>query len=307
MAQLSRPYQIILGVVVVFGLIWAVALRSHSSNPSEPTASTQAATNSAATNGNSAGNPAAATPIYHGAAPGVEGLTRAIAKAHGAVAESQRNVQEQASRAQALTGEAQASATTTHTTPAGRTTQSVTVTHKTSAATPTLARRTVTSVHRTSTSTSVHGSTTVTHDSTTTVYRATPVHRVAAPTEKSTVRVHTTVKRSSAKSAEQVAVEQELAQGKTVLLFFWTPSSSVDQQNVVQAKALVAHSKGTVTLHLALANQVGEFGTITEIVHVYQTPTILIVNKHGVVSTLTGLTDLFALEQAVKEAQAALV
>ena len=36
MAQLSRPYQIILGVVVVFGLIWAVALRSHSSNPSEP-------------------------------------------------------------------------------------------------------------------------------------------------------------------------------------------------------------------------------------------------------------------------------
>ncbi len=39
MAQLSRPYQIILGVVVVFGLIWAVALRSHSSNPSEPTAS----------------------------------------------------------------------------------------------------------------------------------------------------------------------------------------------------------------------------------------------------------------------------
>ena len=26
MAQLSRPYQIILGVVVVFGLIWAVAL-----------------------------------------------------------------------------------------------------------------------------------------------------------------------------------------------------------------------------------------------------------------------------------------
>ena len=84
MAQLSRPYQIILGVVVVFGLIWAVALRSHSSNPNEPTPSAPtAATHSAATNGNSAGNPAAPTPIYHGAAPGVEGLTRAIAKAHG--------------------------------------------------------------------------------------------------------------------------------------------------------------------------------------------------------------------------------
>ena len=35
----------------------------------------------------------------------------------------------------------------------------------------------------------------------------------------------------------------------------------------------------------------------------YQTPTILIVNRHGVVSTLTGLTDVFALEQAVREAR----
>jgi hypothetical protein len=304
MAQLSRPYQIILGVVVVFGLIWAVALRSHSSNPSEPTASTPRAPSSASANGSSGGNPAAATPIYHGAAPGVEGLTRAIAKAHGAVAESQRNVQEQANRAHALTGEAQASATTTHTTAAGKTTQSVTVTHKTNA-TPSLARRTVTSSH---TSTQAHGTaTTVTHTSTTTVQKATPVHRVAASTDKPTVRVHSTVKHSSTKSAQQVAVEHELAQGKTVMLFFWTPSSTVDQQNAAQAKTLADRSKGTVTLHLALADQVGEFGTITEVVHVYQTPTILIVNKHGVVSTLTGLTDVFALEQAVQEAQSALV
>jgi hypothetical protein len=305
MAQLSRPYQIILGVVVVFGLIWAVALRSHSSNPSEPTASTAKATNSAAANGSSGGNPAAATPIYHGAAPGVEGLTRAIAKAHGAVAESQQNVQEQANRAQALTGEAQGSATRTHTTPTATTTQSVTVSHKAGAPTVNLVHRTVTKTHRTSTSR--QGSTTVTHTSTTTVHTTTPGQRVAAPTVKSTVRVHSTVKHASTKSPQQVAVEHELAQGKTVMLFFWTPSSSVDQQNAAQAKALVARSKGGVTLHLALANQVGEFGTITEVVHVYQTPTILIVNKHGVVSTLTGLTDVFALEQAVQEAQSAVV
>lgn len=305
MAQLSRPYQIILGVVVVFGLIWAVALRGHSSNPSEPRASAPTAPNSASVNGSSGGNPAAATPVYHGAAPGVEGLTKAIAKAHGAVAESQRNVQEQANRAHALTGEAQASATTTHTTTAGKTTQNVTVTHKTNAASS-LAHRTITSSRKTSTQ--AHGTTTtVTRTSTTTVHKVTPVHRVAAPTDKPTVRVHSTVKHSSSKPAQQVAVEHELAQGKTVMLFFWTPSSTVDQQNVDQAKTLVARSKGTLTLHLALANQVGEFGTITEVVHVYQTPTILIVNKHGVVSTLTGLTDVFALEQAVQEAQSALV
>ncbi len=238
----------------------------------------------------------------------MEGLTRAIAKAHGVVAESQRNVQEQANNAHALTGEAQASATTTHTTAAGKTTQSVTVTRKTNAA-PSLARRTVTSSH---TSTQAHGTTTtttttVTHTSTTTVHKVTPAHRVAAPIDKPTVRVHSTVKHSSTKSAQQVAVEHELAQGKTVMLFFWTPSSTVDQQNEAQAKTLADRSKGTLTLHLALANQVGEFGTITEVVHVYQTPTILIVNKHGVVSTLTGLTDVFALEQAVQEAQSAVI
>ncbi|HEV7937459.1 MAG TPA: hypothetical protein VGP18_05480 [Solirubrobacteraceae bacterium] len=301
MAQLSRPYQILLGVVVVFGLIWAVALRSHSPNPNEPTASTP--TNSASANGSSGGNAAAPTKVYHGAAPGVEGLTKAIAKAHGAVAESQRNVQEQAGRAQALTGEAQASATSTHTTTAGTTTQSVTVTHKATTA-PNLARRTVTSIHKTSTG--GHGTSTVIHTSTNTVEKTAPAHRTVAPTDKPVIRVHSSIKHS-AKSVQQVAVEHELAQGKTVMLFFWTPSSSVDQQNVVQAKALVARSKGTLTLHLALASQVGEFGTITEVVHVYQTPTILIVNKHGVVSTLTGLTDVFALEQAVQEAQSAVV
>jgi hypothetical protein len=303
MAQLSRPYQIILGVAVVFGLIWAVALRSHGSNPNEPTASTPTAPNSASANGSSGGNAAAPTKIYHGAAPGVEGLTRAIAKAHGAVAESQSNVQEQANRAQALTGEAQVSATATHTTAAGKTTQSVTATHRTSAI-PSLANRTVTSVHKT---TLAHGTTTVTHTSTTTVHTATPVHRVVAPTDKPTVRVRGTVKHSSTKSPQQLAVEHELAQGKTVMLFFWTPSSTVDQQNEAQAKTLSERSKGAVTLHLALASQVGEFGTITEVVHVYQTPTILIVNRHGVVSTLTGLTDVFALEQAVQEAQSAAI
>jgi hypothetical protein len=309
MAQLSRPYQIILGVVVVFGLIWAVALRGHGSNPSEPIASSPKTPSSAAANGSSGGNPAAATPVYHGSAPGVEGLTRAIAKAHGAVAESEHNVQEQAGHAQALTGEAQASATTTHTTAAGTTTQSATVIHKSSPAAPSLAHRTVTSVHRTSTSThgTTHSTTTVTHTSTTTVQKTTPAHRVAAPTDTPSVRVHSTVKHSIAKPPQQVAVEHELAQGKTVMLFFWTPSSTVDQQNEAQARTLADRSKGMVTLHLALANQVGEFGTITEVVHVYQTPTILIVNKHGVVSTLTGLTDVFALEQAVQEAQSAVV
>jgi hypothetical protein len=301
MAQLSRPYQILLGVVVVFGLIWAVALRGHAQNPSEPSASTghpASPANSSAANGTSGANPGASSQIYHGKAPGVEGLTRAIAKAHGVVSESQHNVQEQEGKSQALSGESKSSTTTTRATTASGTAQSVTVTHKTTVA-PAPAHKTAKSTHST---------TTVTHTTTTVHSTATPVHRVVRSTKKTTVRVHVHP-RSSAPSTgrdpEQIAVEHELAQGKTVMLLFWNPKSTVDQEDRTQASALASSSKGTVTLHLALANQVGMFGTITEVVHVYQTPTILIVNKRGLVSTLTGLTDVFALEQALHEARIA--
>ncbi len=89
------------------------------------------------------------------------------------------------------------------------------------------------------------------------------------------------------------------------MLVFWDPRSSVDREVLLQADALAVGSKGTVTVHAALAGQVGMFGKITEVVHVYQTPTILIVNRRGVVSTLSGLTDVFALRQAVSEAREA--
>jgi hypothetical protein len=297
MAQLSRPYQILLGAVVVFGLIWAVALRGHASNPSEPSASTSPSASSAshpasptsgsAANGSSGGNQAAPTSVYHGKAPGVEGLTRAIAKAHGVVGESQRNVHEQEGNSRALSGEAQSSATTTaHSAPAPA--HSTVTTHST---------------------TTTHGATTVTHKTTTVTHSApTPVHRVVAPVAKATAPAHAhaaPAKSTSGRDPEQVAVEHELASGKTVMLLFWNPRSTVDREDQAQANALASGSKGTVTLHLAHANQVGMFGTITEVVHVYQTPTILIVNKHGLVSTLTGLTDVFALEQALHEARSA--
>jgi hypothetical protein len=261
MAQLSRPYQIALGAVVVLGLVWAVALRAHGSNPSEPvptgpSASTTPTTSAAA----GAKNPAAPTPIYHGAAPGVEGLTRAIAKAHGAVATSQQNAQ----RLQHKSGEASGETQPSSSTPTGVATA---------------------------------GGAAATQKS---IVAATNAHKTAA-------RAHTRAgsKAHIGRTAQQVAVEAELAHGKTAMLVFWNPKSTVDQEVMAQARALAGGSKGTVTIHAALAHQVGLFGTITEVVHVYQTPTILIVNRRGLVSTLTGLTDVFALQQALREARSA--
>ncbi len=268
MAQLSRPYQIVLGVVLVFGLIWAVALRGHASNPSEPP-STSATTSTAASSASvtqaqaEAKGAAPPTPIYHGAAPGVEGLTRAIAKAHGAVATSEENAQQLEDKSREVAGEAQASTTTPASAAAAKGAAGAAIAQNSIAAAA-LARKAATRAHRGSGSSS---------------------------------------KSHAAHSAQQLAVESELAHGKTVMLLFWNPKSTVDQEVMTQARALAGRSKDAVTLHMALANQVNMFGEITEVVHVYQTPTILIVNRRGLVSTLTGLTDVFALEQAVREAR----
>ncbi|HTA15258.1 MAG TPA: hypothetical protein VK781_10430 [Solirubrobacteraceae bacterium] len=266
MAQLSRPYQIILGVVLVFGLIWAVALRSHASNPSQPVPSSPTAATSASTSSTSAVAEAKAagapTPIYHGAAPGVEGLTRAIAKAHGAVATSQQNAQQLQHKSGEASGEAQ-----TSTTPV------------------------VAAAKRASSAAAQKP-----------VAAAALAHRATARRHG---HIRTPAKTPSGRTAAQIAVESELAHGKTVMLVFWNPKATVDREVQAQAGALAHGSKGTVTIHTALAHQVGIFGKITEVVRVYQTPTILIVNRRGVVSTLTGLTDVFALEQAVREARRA--
>ncbi len=99
MAQLSRPYQIALIALALLVAVWFVALQGHhpsSTGGSGSSASgSSAPASSPATSGAAEAKAAAApTHIYHGAAPGVEGLTRAINKAHGAVAQSQSDAKD---------------------------------------------------------------------------------------------------------------------------------------------------------------------------------------------------------------------
>jgi hypothetical protein len=99
----------------------------------------------------------------------------------------------------------------------------------------------------------------------------------------------------------QATVAHELKQGKVVLLLFWNPHSSNDSA-VHRQVGLVAHKLGrSVAVHTAPADQVGSFGSITRDIQVYQTPTLLIVNPHGQVTTVTGYTDSYALEQTIRE------
>lgn len=117
MAQLSRPYQIALVALLVLAVAW-FGLASHrggsspptspsssSPAPSAPATPTHASAPSSSQPGLAAAEEKAAatpTPVYHGPAPGLEGLTRDIARAHEAVATSQtyaKHLQEKSAQA----------------------------------------------------------------------------------------------------------------------------------------------------------------------------------------------------------------
>jgi hypothetical protein len=104
MTHISRPFQIALAALVLFLAVWFVALRGHSSGGESSSSSAAAAPTTAAPSSSSrpsapsssgGGTPASQGGVYHGSAPGVEGLSRAIQRARGAVAQSQQNAKRQ--------------------------------------------------------------------------------------------------------------------------------------------------------------------------------------------------------------------
>jgi hypothetical protein len=280
MAQVSRPFQIALAAVVLFAVVWFVALQGHgASSSSTPVASTPVSTPAPATAAK-AKAPAGSTHI--------EGMTRAVTHAREAVAASQQAADKSAaSSAEAPShGASVTSSSTTVVTKHGATKASTTAVTKRSAA---------------GTSTTV-----VTKH----VVHTPAPHKVAA----------------GAIPAQQAAVESELKRGEVAVILFWNKKGADD--NVVHAELqilLAAHHEVAVhpnkaqvhklrlatglelekkiAVHYASANQVTSFGTFTKNVQVYGTPTILIVNKHGAVTTIDGLTDAFAIEQTIDEAR----
>jgi hypothetical protein len=120
MAQISRPFQIGLVAVVALAGVWLFALHGHSSSSSsEPSAPPARSPASAAAQAKSA---AAPSPVYHGPAPGVHGLSADVAKAHGAVATSQQNAkqleQQSAQASSATPAHAEATSTPSASAPA---------------------------------------------------------------------------------------------------------------------------------------------------------------------------------------------
>jgi hypothetical protein len=275
MTQISRPFQIALAAVVVLFALWFAVLRGHSSgsesssSAAAPSAQPATAPQASASSGSSSspagssGSPRS-TPTtgstYHGSAPGVAGLTRAIAKARGAVAQSQQN-------AQRLRQKSEAVSASSGSTQAGSPSKPGSTSAKSAAeAAPSGAGKT-------------HSSAPVA-----------PVKHARA---------------GAGVPAMQVKVEGQLKQGKVVAILLWNPKGSVDAVVRRELQAAGRTFGGKLAVHIALAPQVGSFGTFTRAVQVYSTPTILIINPKGAASSVTGLTDAFSIEQAVREAKQA--
>jgi len=270
MAQISRPFQIALVALVLLAGVWLFALRGHSSaaSSSESSAPTPA--------------PAATSTIQHGTAPGVEGLSRAIAKAHGTVSASEQSAKQLEGRSSKGSGGTAS--------PAGAATGAATT-----------AAPAATATHAPAASTSlpaVHSK------------AASPSGHRTAPSVPSL----------------QAKVEAELKTGNIVAILFWSSKGADDRAVRAELRFLAAvHRKlqpyahnvqvqrllkvfglelsKKIAVHEASAAQVGSFGSITRGVQVYGTPTILVINKQGRVITLTGLTDAYAIEQAMDEAR----
>jgi len=266
MPQLSRPLQVALAAVALLAVVWFVALRGHS-NSSESTATTPAVSTSAkpAASASSPSSPGSPSSVYHGSAPGVEGLTRDIQKAHAAVAQSEQNAAQLELKSDQASGESAPSAT-----------------HSTGG-----------------TSSAAAGATSTTHHST-----ATPAAKAAPAQTKAPAHKPASAHAVNG-TAGQTWVEGELAKKTTVALLFYSPHSPNDLLVRHELERVIGDERARhvkMALRLAAGEHVGEYGSFTRVASVYQTPTLLLITPSGEVKPpITGLTDAYSIEQAIDE------
>ncbi len=323
MAQISRPFQIALVALLALAMMvvaWFMVLHRSTGTESSGTSSPSVAASAGGSATHAVTHAAAADAgsgrIYHGPAPGVEGLTRDIKRAHEAAAEEARGGaydEKHAGQTSAATASAGASATSAH--------HAAAVTHSAS----THHAAIIVHTHHGAATARSHAQTHGVHPAAATAATAalTLHHLTEALHLKVVVDLVEAIDpalglrakvahaegvivarmKSDLQPASSATVAAELHQGKTVLLLFLNPNAYDDDATAINTTEVAYKLRHHVAAHLALANQVNSFGSITRDIQVYQTPTLLIINPKREVTTVTGLTDEFALEQAIAEAK----
>ncbi len=299
MAQISRPFQIALVTVCLLAGVWLFALQgrststSGSGSASSTTTSTPAsstATHGAASGAGKSKSAGSSTHVYHGPVPGLEGLSRDIARAHHAAATPQQDGERIEKKSAQVAGEAAPSGASAKATPATATP----ATHTGSAASST--------AHSPASTSSAPAST---------------------PTAKQPIKAQTGAGRTPAR---QALVEHALHEGKVAVILFWNPKGTDDVivneelklleavHHLIRPVARVPQVRRSLersglelqkpfAAFAAPASQVASFGSITRDVQVFATPTIFVINKRGQTIVLNGLQDAYSIEQAIDEAR----
>ncbi len=314
MAQISRPFQI--AVVALLALVmlmaaWFMVLHRSSGTESSGSSSPSVASSAGSPASHAATHAAGAGSghVYHGSAPGVEGLTRDIKRAHEAAAEEARGGAYDEKHAGQTYSAPVVVGTHEH---AGPTHSAPVVVGTHEHAGPTHSASAVVGTHEHAGPTHSASAVVGTHAAVSAPVRSgaqTHTATTRAPASGSKARTApaprgpAAVAPAKSTSTMQGVVAAELHQGRMALLLFWNHHSS-DDVAVDRQVQVVAHKLGhRVAVHTASAAQVNTFGSITRDIQVYQTPTLLIVNPKGQVTTLTGYSDAFAIEQAIAEAR----
>lgn len=313
MAQISRPFQIVLAVFVLFAVAWFAVLHRPGGESSTGSSSPSAVSSSGGAAAHASSTSHAGTVAHPGGATSATGRSPAQTIPHTRAATSHH-------------ARVAPAAHSTHAVPATHPARTAAPAHA-KTATPATAVHHKTVVH-TGAAKSGHAAAHASHRSQTSAATAATaaftLHNLTAATHQSTVvklvelldpalnlkakvahedGVLVGAIRSALQPASQATVAADLSHGRTVLLLFVNPHSYDDDASAIDAVE-VAHRLGhKVAVHLALAKQVNSFGSITRDIQVYQTPTLLIVNAKRQVETLTGLVDAYAIEQAVAEAR----
>ena len=268
MAQISRPFQIAFVAVALLAGVWLFAFQGRSSNP----AGSPAAVAPAAQGSSGAGNAGAPSSVYQGSAPGVGGLTRAIAKAHGAVATSQANAKQLEEKS------AQASSASPATVSGAASAPSSTAAAPAPAASA-LAQSTAAARAKAN-----PGSTAA----------ASRQRAVEAQLAAGKIVVLLIWNPHGVDDAIVHQNLQHLAAVHRLYAHAKAPKSS---------NGLSIELNQPIAVEEATPGQVALFGSFTRDVQIYSTPTVLVINRGGQVRTLTGTPGILSLEQATDEAR----
>jgi hypothetical protein len=272
MSQISRPFQIALLAVAVLAAAWLFVFQPHQSS-TDSSSSSSAVVSSPAPQ-------AKATGSSGPSAPGVQGLSRAIAKAHGAVATSEQNATALQRKEAQVSGGTTTPATATH--PGTSVTKSSTSAHaKTKPASKSPSTPAASKPH-------IHST------------KAIPAGQLKVERQLAHGNV-VVVLFWNHNGADDEVTRQELHLLQSVHHKVAPYANRPVVKRLLKAFGLELDKK--IAVNVASANQTASFGTITRGIQVYGTPTMLVIDKHGKAIVLNGLQDAFSIEQAIDEAR----